>query len=302
MLSFLRIIKFSLQDIVRNLSLSLTTILILILMLLSINTLIGVRILTQEAITSIKNQIDVSIYFNAEAKDAEIGEVKTYLSSFPEVLTSTYFTSAETLAKFKEMYRDSPKILETIEELGGNPLGAMLVVKTRDPKDYVKIIKALSVPEYDTIIEAKTFGDTEKAIEKIQVITNQVEKFSLALTSIFALISFIIIFNTIRVAIFTHRTEISIKKLVGASNWFVRGPYLVESLLFSIIAVVISFGTVRFAARFSDPYISAIFERSGILTNYVNSHIMELVGVQFAAVLALTFATSLLAMRKYLRV
>lgn len=302
MLSFLRIIKFSLQDIVRNLSLSLTTILILVLMLLSINTLIGVRLLTQEAINNIKNQIDVSIYFNAEAKDAEIGEVKTYLGSFPEVLTSTYYTKEQTLEKFKLMYKDNPKILSTIDELGGNPLGAMLVVKTHDPKDYEKIIKALSVPEYDTIIEAKTFGDTQKAIDKIQVITNQVEKFSLALTSLFALISFIIIFNTIRVAIFTQRTEISIKKLVGASNWFVRGPYLIESLLFSLIAVAISFVVVHYAARFSDPYITAIFEKSGILTNYLNLHIMELVGWQFVAVLFLTFATSLLAMRKYLKV
>lgn len=271
-------------------------------MLLSINTMIGVRLLTQEAINNIKNQIDVSIYFNAEAKDTEITEVKTYLTSFPEVLSTTFFTKEQSLDKFKEMYKDNPKILATIDELGGNPLGAMMIVKTRDPKDYNKIIKALSVPEYDTIIEAKTFGDTQKAIDKIQVITNQVEKFSLALTSLFAIISFIIIFNTIRVAIFTQRTEISIKKLVGASNWFVRGPYLIESLIFSTISLGISFVTVRFVAKFSDPYITAIFEKSGILTNYLNSHIMELVGLQFIAVLFLTFATSLLAMRKYLRV
>jgi len=123
--------------------------------------------------------------------------VRDYVGSFPEVTETTYFNKEETLGKFREAYKDNPKIVASLDELGSNPLGATLIIKTREPRDYEKIITALGVPEYESIIEAKTFGDTQKAIEKIETITTQVERFTLFLTSLFALISFIIIFNTV---------------------------------------------------------------------------------------------------------
>ena len=105
MLSILRIIKFALQDIFRNISLSLMTILILVLMLLSINTLIVIRVLTQEATMSVKNQIDVSIYFNHEATEEEISEVTDYIESFPEVVDVKYQDREEVLAQLENIIR-----------------------------------------------------------------------------------------------------------------------------------------------------------------------------------------------------
>ena len=302
MLGFLRIVKFALQDIGRNFSLSFMTVLILVLMLLSINTLVSVRLLTEEAIAAIKKQIDVSVYFSPEAKDEEIREVRDYVGAFPEVTETTYLDKNETLSKFREAYKENTKIVSSLDELGTNPLGATLIIKTRETQDYGKIITALSVPEYENIIEAKTFGDTQKAIEKIHTVTTQVERFTLFLTTLFAVISFIIIFNTVRVAIYTQRVEISIKKLVGATNWFVRGPYIIESLIFSVLSVLISFVLLYFSVRFIDPYITVMFQKPLILTNYLKTHILELVSLQFAAVLFLTTITSFLAMRKYLKV
>lgn len=302
MTSFFRVIKFAFQDIFRNFSLSIMTVLILILMLLSINTVIFIRVLTGQATTTIKNQIDVSVYFDHDASDKQINEMKKYVTSFPEVIESKFYTKEETLEEFKKTYASNPKILNALEELKENPLGSMLVVKTREPGDYKKIIDALSVPEYKDIVEARTFEDTAKAIERIDTITKNVEQFSVALSAFFALISFIIIFNTIRVAIYTQRIEISIKKLVGATNWFIRGPYIVEALIFSACSTALAALAVVFAARSIDPYVGSIFQSPGFLTNYLSSHILMLFGIQFGAVLFLTIVSSLLAMRKHLRV
>lgn len=302
MIGFCRIIKFALQDIARNFSLSFMTVLILVLMLLSINTLVLVRLLTEEAINAIKKQIDVSLYFNPDANDAKIKEIHDYIESFPEVIETIYFNKEETLNKFLEAYKDNTKIVASLDELDFNPLGSTLIIKTREPTDYEKIITALNVPEYENIIEAKTFGDTQKAIQKIHTITTQVERFTLFLTSLFAIIAFIIIFNTVRVAIYTQRIEISIKKLVGATNWFVRGPYIIESLAFSIMSVLVAYVILYFSVRWLDLYIAVIFQKPEILTNYINTHIVELAGLQFGGVLFLTTVTSFLAMRKYLKV
>lgn len=286
----------------RNISLSLMTVVVLILTLLAINTLIIVRALTHESIMTIKNQIDVSIYFDPKATEEEINEVKDYVAAFPEVVGTTFLTREEVIASFREAHKDNSNVLTALDELGDNPLGPTLIIKTREPENYQKVIQALNVPEYETIIEAKTFADTEKAIDRVQVITTQVERFSLIIAALFGLIAFIIIFNTIRVAIYTQRTEISIKRLVGATNWFIRGPYIIEGLIFTLVSVGVSTLLVFIAVRLADPYIALIFERQAVLTNYFRSHILVLLGTQLGAVFLLTLLSSSLAMRKYLKV
>lgn len=270
-------------------------------MLLSVNTLIIINVLTGEAVKSIKEQIDVSVFFQPETTSKQIEEVKKYVSAFPEVREVIYFSPEQVLAQFREQHKDNPEVLSSLDELGDNPLGSTLVIKTREPKDYEKIVKALTVPEYENIIEAKTFGDTEKAIGRIQTITNQIEKFTAGASILFVLIAFLIIFNTIRVAIYTQRAEITIKKLVGASNWFVRGPYLIEALMFTCFSVFLTWVLVYVGLRMLNPYIAVIFNGGKILTSYYFSHIIFLLSAQFGGVLLLTIFSSLLAMRKHLR-
>src|SRR3989338_3462678 len=302
MLTLFRIIKFAFQDMARNVGLSSMTVLILVLMLLSINTLVVINVFTNEAVKSIKDQIDVSLYFNYEATNEEINEVKSYVGGFPEVTEIIYLNRDEVLAKFKEQQKNNPEVLSALDELGENPLGPTMIVKTREPKDYEKVIQALNVPEYENIIEAKTFGDTQKAIDRIHIITTQVQRFAIGLSLLFALIAFLIILNTIRVAIYTQRIEISIKKLVGASNWFVRGPYVVESLFFSIASILIIGGLLLIAFRLLDPYTAIVFQKSNLLFDYYLNNRYLLIGIQLGSVLFLTVVSSLLAMRRYLRV
>lgn len=301
MRSVFRVIRFAFQDVFRNMSLSLMTILILVLMLLSMNTLLIVRLLTGEAVASIKDQIDVSIYFHHTAPDDAVSEVQSFLLGFPEVVDITHRSKEDVLEEFRAAHAGSKDILAAIDEVGENPFGPTLILRTREPGDYEAILTALNIPEYESLIEEKTFGETERAIERIDIITRQVEYFVAALSGLFAIIAFIVIFNTIRVAIYTQRAEISIKKLVGATNWFVRGPYVVEALIFSFVSVAVALGILIGVADLLDPYIGIVFEQPGILTNYVSSHILMLAAVQFGMVLILTVITSGLAMRRYLR-
>ncbi|OGH58901.1 MAG: hypothetical protein A2725_04100 [Candidatus Magasanikbacteria bacterium RIFCSPHIGHO2_01_FULL_33_34] len=301
MRSFFRAIKFAFQDIFRNISLSLMTVLILVLMLLSVNTLIIIKFFTSQATQSVKDQIDVSIFFAHTASDEEIDEVQSYIKSFPEVSNVEYFSKDQVLEDFKAKYSDNENIIASIEELDENPLGPTMIVKTRNPGDYNKLITALSVPEYQDIVVAKTFVDTELAIERIDNITTQVERFSVILTGLFGVIAFLIIFNTIRVAIYTQRIEITIKKLVGATNWFIRSPYIIESFIFTVFSVGITYFLMKFAAGLIDPYVAVVFKKEWLLTDYLTSNIIVLVGSQFLAVLLLTIFSSFLAMRRHLK-
>lgn len=302
MLSFLRVIKFAFQDIGRSASLSFMTVFILVLMLLSVNTLWSLDVLTRQAVSMVKKQIDVSIYFISDATDKDINEVKSYIKMFPEVIDMKYSSREEVLNNFKEANQGQSEVLQALDELGGNPFGPTLVIKTKEPKDYKLIIDSLNVPEYENLIEAKSFDDHEDAIVRLQNITNKIEQAGVGLTALFALISFLVIFNTIRVAINTQKAEISIKRLVGANNWFIRGPYLVESFIFSLVSIGATIALVFFALRWVDPYLAVVLPDNFSLTNYFKSNILMLFGVQTLAVLLLTIVSSGLAMRKQLKV
>ncbi len=302
MTSLWRVVKFAFQDMGRNLGLSFMTVFILILMLLSVNVLWSVDALTKQAMTLVKNQINVSLYFASDAGDKDVAEIQKYLDSFPEVTGVQVLTKDQVLDSFKSRHRMSAEVLNALNELGTNPFGPTLVVSTREPEDYKKIFQALDVPEYSTLIEAKSFDRQEDKLDKFQTIINRIERVGLSISIMFAIIAFLIIFNTVRVAIQTHRVEISIKRLVGASNWFIRGPYLVESIFFTIVAIGLTIGIVYGALRWLDPYLAVVFPNGYSLTNYYNSHILLLFGVQAMAVLFLTAVSSGLAMRRQLKV
>ena len=302
MLLFFRVIKFALQDMVRNMGLSLMTITMLILMLLSVNTLLSIQLLTREAATSIKEQVDMSIFFQHDATDEQIATAQKTIAAIPEITTSTFVAADDVLTQFRAQHAADKAIIASLDELKDNPFGATLIVHTRETGDYQQVIAALSTPEFADSIEAKTFADTEAAMKRIQIITAQVEHLSLIVTGMFMLIAFLIIFNTVRVAIYTQRTEISIKKLVGATNWFIRSPYLFEAILFSILSIAATMGLVFLAAHAVDPYLAVMYNRPAILTNYFTINILWLFGGELGAVLLLTMFSSALAMRRYLRV
>ncbi|MFA5175016.1 MAG: permease-like cell division protein FtsX [Patescibacteria group bacterium] len=299
---FFRVIKYAFQDMGRNLGLSFMTVFILILMLLSVNALWSVEILMGEAVRIVKEQINVSLYFVPEAKEKDIKEIKNYLLAFPEVTDAQLSTAEDAFKSFQERHKMRDEVMEALTELGENPFGPTLIIKAKEPEDYKKIMEALNVPEYETLIEAKSFEGHEEAVERLQNITSRIEKIGMGLTIMFAIISFLIIFYTVRAAIFTQRIEISIKRLVGASNWFIRGPYLVEAFVFSLCSLIVVIGLIFTALRWIDPYLTVVFSDGFSLTNYYFSHILLLFGSQFAVVLFLTVVSSSIAMRKQLKV
>jgi cell division transport system permease protein len=300
--ALIRVIKFALQDLGRNIGLSFMTVFILTLMLLSINTLWSLDILTKQEVEAVKQQIDVSLYFIPATTEKNVSDIKAYVAAFSEVTDIKIQSREEVMTAFKEKHKTQPEVLDALTELGQNPFGPTMIIKTKEPQDYKKIIDALSAPEYESLIEAKSFDNHEDAISKLQNITNRIEKIGFGLTVLFAVISFMIIFNTVRVAIFTQRVEISIKRLVGASTWFIRGPYLVEALIFTLFSVGATMAIVFFALQWIDPYLAVILPTGFSLTNYYNSLIFPVFGIQAAVVLLLTIVSSALAMRRQLKV
>lgn len=301
MVSFWRVIKFAFQDMGRNIGLAFMTVFILVLMLLSVNLLLTVQVITTQAVALIKDQVTINIFLKSTAKDKDVDEITSYIKSFPEVVDSKILSPAEVLEQFKNRHKTSQDVLDALKELDDNPFGPTISLRTKEPEDYQKIVDKLAIPEYQDLIDSKSFEGNENAVQHLQLIMNRVESVVAGLAIVFAVISFLVIFNTIRVGIYTQRTEIGIKRLVGANNWFIRGPYLVESFIFTLLSVLCANVIIYGVFTRLDPYVSSLFSNEFSLTKYYASHIVYLSSVQVCAVLVLTGFSSALAMRKHLR-
>ena len=302
LLSFIRIIKFSLQDIFRNIWLSIVTVTILILALFSVNMLLVVQVISQTAIDAIKEKVDISLYLKAESSEDEIMALKNKVSEINDVKEIVYISKAEALETFREKNKNNPEILQALRELGKNPLTPSLIIKPKASGDITKLTNTLKNLDSD-LIESRNFTDHKLMLGKISSITDKVSQVGLYVSSIFGLIFLIIIFNSLRVSIYTHRKEIQIKRLVGASNPFVYMPFLFSGLIYAFLGIVVVIAVFYPFLSLLQPYLEAFFVGFEVnIISYFNDNFIKIFGLQFLAVAAINILTSLIAVRKYARV
>ncbi len=298
-----RVFKFSSQDFWRNFWLSAATVVVLVLSLVSINFLLTLNVLAKTAVAEVQNKIDVSIYFKQGVPESEVGSVKSYLLSLPQVKTAEYVSPEHALSEFQKKHQNDPVILESLKEVGDNPLGATLVVTAHSPEDYQAILKVFDDPQYAAIIQDKNFDDHAAVVDKINSISEKAEKTGVGIAGLFAIVGVLIGFNTVRMSIYTHREEIGIMKLVGAANWFVRAPYLASGILYGLFSVLLAVIVTYPLLGFAEPYFAGFFGGSNFkLVEYFTQNFIPIFGWQFVGVVLLNMVTSSLAVGRYLKV
>lgn len=298
-----RTIKFALQGFWRNIWLSIVTVIILVLTLFTLSMVGGINVIGNTAIKSIQEKIDVSVYFKPEVKDDEVINVNYRLSNLSQVKEVTYISKDQALEKFKEKHKDNPVIIESLEELAENPLGATLNVKANNINDYPAILSLLEEPDYSSLIQDINFQDNQQVINQLSSITKKVQKIGIIISGIFIVITILIVFNTIRITIYTHREEIGIMKLVGGTNWFVRAPFLLESILYGVFAALICVGIIYPLINVISPQVSNFFEGYNLdLMLYFKQHFWNILGLQLGFAVFLSVISSAVAVGKYLKV
>jgi len=300
--SFYRTIKYAFQDFWRNFWLSLVTVSILVLTLLTVNILISFQYLTTTAIHLVEDRFDISVYFKPEVIDSDVLAVKDELSGLQQVSSVELLSREHRVQYFRKQFEDNPEILASIDEIDNNPFGAALIIKAKEPSGYDNIIQVLENERYSPLIEEKDYKDHQKVIDRISHITNRASGVVETMTLVFMIIAVLIVFNTIRVGIYTHREEIGIMKSVGATNWFVRFPYVIESILFGIFACLITFSLWYAWLRFFDPYIIQFFGENISLLSYLEQNLILIFGAQLLGVVVLNMISSSFAIGRYLRV
>jgi cell division transport system permease protein len=302
MLSLFRIIKFSFQDIVRNIWLTVITVTILLLALFSVNMLITVRLISDNAVTAVKDKINISLYLKAETAETEIISLKNKISNFDKVKSVTYISKQNALDDFRSKYKNNQAVLTALKELGRNPLSPSLTISPNDFNESALLINELKMLD-SSIIESRDFSDNTVILSKINEITKRINEVGLFMIALFIATSLLVVYNTIRVAIYTHRQEIEIMRLVGASNSFIYLPYICSAFVYSLFSILIIIAVFYPFLSLMQPYLEVFFTSYNIdvLVYFVDNFFL-IFGSQFLAILIINILTTWLAVRKYARV
>ena len=295
-----RIIKYALQNFFRNGWLTMATLAVMILALLVFEALLVFNALTNIGLNLLKDKIDVSVYFKDTAEEKDILQIRDAVADIKEVKKVEYISKAKALLTFKEKHRDDPIIQASLEELNGNPLSASLNIKAGDPKDYPTIVTYFNRTELQPLIEKVTYHQNQLVIDRLVKIVDTTQKVGFALTFYLAVTAVLVTLNAISLAIYSNRDEIGIMRLVGAPNVFIRGPYVVEGIVYGAIAAVLSIILALPFIYFASSYVNIFLEKQG-LENYFYDNIWWLLGYQLLFGIILGAVSSMLAVNRYLK-
>ncbi len=296
-----RILKSGWQNFLRDKETIFPTIFVLLIAIFLASLIFFLRDVGGFLITSIKEKTDVSVYFKEDVSEEEILKVKEELLKIPEVKSVEYISREEAFQKFIERYKDNPSYMESLEMVGKNPFFAALNIRAFEAYQYPVIDEFFEKKELEALIDHRSYPKSKVVIDRIFSLTFLVERVGIVLAILFLIIAILVNFNTIRLAILNSKTEIEIQRMVGASNWFIKGPFLTQGIICGILAAFISLFILTSLCWFLSPKLEVFLAGLNIFNLYAkNFWILFLIQISTGILLAIISTT--IAIRKYLRI
>lgn len=303
--AFKRIVKAGTVGFWRNAFVSLASIFVMTVALFVIGSIIMIDQLLGASLQQIESKVDINVYFSVNAAEADMQALKTRLEGLPEVSGVTYTSREDALNAFRERHQGDELTIQALEELGDNPLGASLSVRARSTDQYEGISRFLDEQRAEEspqapVIDRVNFVKNREAIDRLSAIIDVVERASIVAMIILIVAAVAITFNTIRLAIYTTREEIAVMRLVGASNTFIRGPFMLQGIMYGAIAGMIALIIMYPILFWIGPGTQTFFEFN--IFSYFISNFVYVFGMIVGSGIVLGLISSTLAVSRYLRV
>lgn len=288
----------------RNGLVSFASILVVTITLSVIAATLLIQAVLNASLTAIEQKVDVTIYFTTKAPESQILEMKDSIEKFPEVAEVGYISSDQAIAAFRDKHQDDYLTIQALDELDGNPLGASLTIKAKNTSQYESIVKLLGgdsalAKDNASIIDTINYSKNKEVIDRLTDLIAGARRLGIIVTAVLVLLSIIITFNTIRLTIYFAREEISIMRLVGADNRYIRGPFMIEGILYGAISTLI---TVLIFFIITFWFGRSMTDFLGLnLFHYYLSNFFQIFIIILLSGAILGSVSSFLATRKYLK-
>lgn len=252
-------------------------------------------------LSRLEEKVDISVYFNLYSEEEDILQIAQDITAFPEIKEVEYVSKEKAIERFTELHKDDPKIMESLSEIGDNPLPPSLNIRTGGPEHYAQISAFLATAPFQDMIDKIDYYERKPVIERLFSLTANLKTAGIISILILGLAAAAVIFNQIRMTIYTGREEIKIMRLVGAAGWLVQGPFLVQGLLIGLCGILITILILGPTLLFLESK-TAIFYPGLKLFGFFKDNFLSILFVQALCGLAVGMVSSLIAVRKYLKV
>ncbi|MBO4365003.1 MAG: permease-like cell division protein FtsX [Eggerthellaceae bacterium] len=288
----------------RNLSTALGSIVTIFLSLLIIGVFLVGGVVVDNIVDSVESKVSITCYIADDAEDADIQTVENFINGLDGVASVSFTSKDQALENFKNSMTSNPEIIEQLD--GQNPLPASIDVELSEAQEVQAIADQIEANETfraicdnpDDPSDSLKYG--QKTVEKLFALTNYIRYIGIALIALLVFIAFVFINNTIRLSILARSKEISIMRLVGASNNFIRGPFSMEGALHALIGAGFAIACLQLLRMFALPRVQ---DALPWLPINVGSHTYLLIYLGLlVAGLIIGLIGSALAMRRYLKV
>jgi len=301
MSSLLYFFKQSLQGFARNLSTTLGSIITIFLSLFIIGVFLVGATVVDNIVKSVESEVSITAYVSDDAKDSDIKAVQEFIQGLDGVSSVSFTTKDQALEEFRAMSSNA----DIVDELGGNPLPASINVELSDPQLVQEVAGSIEanetfakIADEDNPADSLKYG--QRTVERLFSVTNYVRYIGIALIALLVFIALVFINNTIRLAIMARRKEIAIMRLVGASNGFIRGPFLMEGALHAVIGAALAVGCLELLHQLALPRLQESLAFLPITVS--NEMFLYIYLILVVAGLIIGLIGSALAMRRYLKV
>lgn len=243
-LTFVRMVRFGVNNFSRNAWLTTAAITVMTVTLLIIFSTLIARNAFNDTLAALREDIDVSIFLKNDVSDQDLQTARRVLEQHPLVANVSYISKEQARKEFEADQEGTLDVLFALTEVEENPLPASLRVQVSDPgrlRELDSITNNPAIVEVQSEEFPKTLGGGKRdSIDNISRASSAIEIAGLALSIVAIVISTLIIFNTIRMAIFNRRDEIQMMRLIGADKNFIQGPFIVEAAMYGIIAGIVT--------------------------------------------------------------
>ena len=285
----------------RNGVVSAASILVVTVTLMVIGALLLGSAYLRASLDTLKSKVDISVSFKDTASEADVLSLKNTISTLPEVKSVEYISRDQELADFKERHKDNALMTQSLNEVA-NPFGARLNIAAKDTMQYESIARFLDPNTSDSsinrdIIDKVTYK--KDIVDRLTVLISTVKTVGFAVSMILIFMSILVTFNTVSLAIYTSREEISVMKLVGASNNYVSGPFIVEGVIAGTISAFIAIAFLYPLALWVKSTTAGVYGGINMSAYYIENF-AQIFLVLFIAGILLGVISSILAVRRYL--
>jgi len=294
------------KSFIRSGAVSAATVLIMTVTLWIIGSLIFVSGLLSYTLTALSEKVDISVYFVTTATEQQIFAVKDQLEKLPQVALVEYTSADEALVAFRKVHENDQLILQALDELGKNPLDASLEVRAKDPEQYESIVSFLEASPAlsaggSSIIDRINYAQNKEVIDRLTLAIRAMREVGFGIVIVFALASILIAFATVRLAIYTAKDEISVMRLVGASNAYIQGPFIITGIITGVTAALIVL-LLMWPVSWYAATKSVLWFGGFNFATYYAEHFLSIFSLLIFSGLALGAIASVFAIRKYLKI